>query len=102
MGIKGTVRRSIDGHIIHANIDADIIIAEKTTDGNWFLLPVPITWYHFFIDGTIITPVYISSDATSDPFIIALIEEESTTHTLTLSNYWLPFECETTTRPQNY
>jgi hypothetical protein len=34
MGIKGTVRRSIDGHIIHANIDADIIIAEKTTDGN--------------------------------------------------------------------
>ncbi|XP_073122745.1 N6-adenosine-methyltransferase non-catalytic subunit MTB-like isoform X2 [Henckelia pumila] len=28
MGIKGTVRRSTDGHIIHANIDTDVIIAE--------------------------------------------------------------------------
>lgn len=28
MGIKGTVRRNQDGHIIHANIDTDIIIAE--------------------------------------------------------------------------
>ncbi|GJM84689.1 hypothetical protein PR202_ga00382 [Eleusine coracana subsp. coracana] len=34
MGIKGTVRRSTDGHIIHANIDTDIIIAEETTDGS--------------------------------------------------------------------
>ncbi|KAJ6850519.1 methyltransferase-like protein 1 [Iris pallida] len=33
MGIKGTVRRSTDGHIIHANIDTDIIIAEEPTDG---------------------------------------------------------------------
>uniref|UniRef100_J3N310 Uncharacterized protein n=1 Tax=Oryza brachyantha TaxID=4533 RepID=J3N310_ORYBR len=32
MGIKGTVRRSTDGHIIHANIDTDIIIAEEATD----------------------------------------------------------------------
>jgi hypothetical protein len=35
MGIKGTVRRSTDGHIIHANIDTDIIIAEEPTDGNY-------------------------------------------------------------------
>jgi hypothetical protein len=33
MGIKGTVRRSTDGHIIHANIDTDIIIAEEPIDG---------------------------------------------------------------------
>lgn len=29
MGIKGTVRRTTDGHIIHANIDTDVIIAEE-------------------------------------------------------------------------
>ncbi|KAJ8542342.1 hypothetical protein K7X08_017208 [Anisodus acutangulus] len=29
LGIKGTVRRSTDGHIIHANIDTDVIIAEE-------------------------------------------------------------------------
>ncbi|KAG8095761.1 hypothetical protein GUJ93_ZPchr0013g35081 [Zizania palustris] len=34
MGIKGTVRRSTDGHVIHANIDTDIIIAEEPTDGS--------------------------------------------------------------------
>lgn len=34
MGIKGTVRRSTDGHIIHANIDTDIIIAEEPLDGS--------------------------------------------------------------------
>ncbi|KAF6157711.1 hypothetical protein GIB67_037284 [Kingdonia uniflora] len=33
MGIKGTVRRSTDGHIIHANIDTDIIIAEEPEYG---------------------------------------------------------------------
>ncbi len=33
MGIKGTVRRSTDGHVIHANIDTDIIIADEPTDG---------------------------------------------------------------------
>jgi hypothetical protein len=37
MGIKGTVRRSTDGHVIHANIDTDIIIAEEPTDGILFL-----------------------------------------------------------------
>ncbi|KAG9441308.1 hypothetical protein H6P81_017162 [Aristolochia fimbriata] len=33
MGIKGTVRRSTDGHIIHANIDTDIIIGEEPLNG---------------------------------------------------------------------
>lgn len=34
MGIKGTVRRSTDGHIIHANIDTDVIIAEEPPFGS--------------------------------------------------------------------
>ncbi|KAG6524331.1 hypothetical protein ZIOFF_014237 [Zingiber officinale] len=34
MGIKGTVRHSTDGHIIHANIDTDVIIAEGPNDGS--------------------------------------------------------------------
>ncbi|GFZ14752.1 methyltransferase MT-A70 family protein [Actinidia rufa] len=34
MGIKGTVRRSADGHIIHANIDTDVIIAEEPSYGS--------------------------------------------------------------------
>jgi hypothetical protein len=29
MGIKGTVRRSTDGHFIHCNIDTDVIVAEE-------------------------------------------------------------------------
>lgn len=39
MGIKGTVRRSTDGHIIHANIDTDVIIAEEPPYGRFFLIP---------------------------------------------------------------
>lgn len=35
MGIKGTVRRSTDGHIIHANIDTDVIIAEEPPYGEF-------------------------------------------------------------------
>lgn len=34
MGIKGTVRRSTDGHLIHANVDIDIIIDEERPWGN--------------------------------------------------------------------
>ncbi|EPS73847.1 hypothetical protein M569_00910, partial [Genlisea aurea] len=34
MGIKGTVRRSTDAHIIHANIDTDVIIAEEPPYGS--------------------------------------------------------------------
>lgn len=39
MGIRGTVRRSTDGHIIHANIDTDVIIAEEPPYGRFFLIP---------------------------------------------------------------
>ena len=31
MGIKGTVRRGTDGHLIHANIDTDIIVRYATS-----------------------------------------------------------------------
>ena len=34
MGIKGTVRRSIDGDFIHANVDIDLIIEEEKEPGN--------------------------------------------------------------------
>ncbi|XP_075083957.1 N6-adenosine-methyltransferase non-catalytic subunit MTB-like [Nicotiana tabacum] len=34
LGIRGTVRRSTDGHIIHANIDTDVIIAEEPPYGS--------------------------------------------------------------------
>lgn len=34
MGIKGTVRRSQDAHIIHANIDTDIIVTEEPKYGS--------------------------------------------------------------------
>ncbi|KAG8390610.1 hypothetical protein BUALT_Bualt01G0101400 [Buddleja alternifolia] len=50
MGIKGTVRRSTDGHIIHANIDTDVIIAEEPPYGKddlvLYKLPSPLN-YHF-------------------------------------------------------
>lgn len=28
MGLRGLVRRSLDGHFVHANIDTDVIIAD--------------------------------------------------------------------------
>eukprot|EP01105_Mastigella_eilhardi_P006526 TRINITY_DN1806_c0_g1_i1.p1 TRINITY_DN1806_c0_g1~~TRINITY_DN1806_c0_g1_i1.p1 ORF type:complete len:459 (-),score=62.80 TRINITY_DN1806_c0_g1_i1:31-1407(-) len=34
MGIKGTVRRNKDGHIIHTNIDTDVIISEEPPPGS--------------------------------------------------------------------
>ncbi|KAA8516879.1 hypothetical protein F0562_017303 [Nyssa sinensis] len=34
MGIKGTVCRNTDGHIIHANIDTDVIIADEPPYGS--------------------------------------------------------------------
>lgn len=34
MGIKGTVRRATDGHIIHSNIDTDIIVSEEMPFGS--------------------------------------------------------------------
>eukprot|EP00301_Raphidiophrys_heterophryoidea_P026789 c9327_g1_i1.p1 GENE.c9327_g1_i1~~c9327_g1_i1.p1 ORF type:complete len:323 (-),score=86.40 c9327_g1_i1:189-1157(-) len=35
MGIKGTVRRNTDGHIIHTNVDTDVLIAEEPADGSF-------------------------------------------------------------------
>lgn len=32
MGIKGTVKRSIDGDFIHANVDVDVILADQDPD----------------------------------------------------------------------
>ena len=29
VGIKGTVRRNYDGHIIHANVDTDVMLSEE-------------------------------------------------------------------------
>ena len=34
MGIKGTVRRSQDAHVIHSNVDTDIIVAEEFPFGS--------------------------------------------------------------------
>ena len=34
MGIRGTVRRSIDGDFIHSNIDIDLLIDEECEVGN--------------------------------------------------------------------
>lgn len=34
MGIRGTVRRALDGHVIHANIDTDIIVSEEPPLGS--------------------------------------------------------------------
>ena len=34
MGIRGTVRRSVDGDFIHSNIDIDLLIDEEAEVGN--------------------------------------------------------------------
>ena len=34
MGIKGTVRRALDGHVIHANCDTDVIVSEEPPLGS--------------------------------------------------------------------
>ena len=34
MGIKGTVRRNQDSHVIHSNVDTDIIVAEEFPFGS--------------------------------------------------------------------
>jgi hypothetical protein len=43
MGIKGTVRRSIDGDFIHANVDIDLIIDEEAEPGS---LDKPVEMFH--------------------------------------------------------
>lgn len=37
MGIRGTVRRSTDGHFVHCNVDTDVIIAESDPEGTSLL-----------------------------------------------------------------
>ncbi|KAK9828073.1 hypothetical protein WJX81_008698 [Elliptochloris bilobata] len=34
MGIRGTVRRAHDGHIIHSNVDTDVIVSEEPPAGS--------------------------------------------------------------------
>lgn len=34
MGIRGTVRRATDGHLIHTNIDTDVIVSEEPALGS--------------------------------------------------------------------
>jgi N6-adenosine-specific RNA methylase IME4 len=34
MGIKGTVRRSTDGHFIHCNVDTDVIVSEEQAENS--------------------------------------------------------------------
>lgn len=34
MGIKGSVRRATDGHIIHTNVDTDVIVSEEPELGS--------------------------------------------------------------------
>jgi len=34
MGIRGTVRRSVDSHFIHCNIDTDVIVGEERRDAS--------------------------------------------------------------------
>lgn len=43
MGIKGTVRRSMDGDFIHANVDIDLIISEEMEYGS---LEKPVEIFH--------------------------------------------------------
>lgn len=57
MGIKGTVRRSTDGHIIHANIDTDVIIAEEPTDGQFSTEYCNLLCYSEFLVVTFIIVV---------------------------------------------
>jgi hypothetical protein len=33
MGLKGSVRRALDGHYIHANCDTDVIVSEEPPNG---------------------------------------------------------------------
>uniref|UniRef100_A0A3B1KGD3 N(6)-adenosine-methyltransferase non-catalytic subunit METTL14 n=1 Tax=Astyanax mexicanus TaxID=7994 RepID=A0A3B1KGD3_ASTMX len=43
MGIKGTVRRSLDGDFIHANVDIDLIITDEPEMGN---IEKPVEIFH--------------------------------------------------------
>lgn len=67
MGIKGTVRRSTDGHIIHANIDTDVIIAEEPPYGQYLWMFFCIVNYQIFL---LLLAMYFVSCLNKDLFII--------------------------------
>ncbi|CAG8483916.1 8427_t:CDS:2 [Ambispora leptoticha] len=46
MGIKGTVRRSTDGHFIHCNVDTDVIISEEPPYGSRFQFLLDTSMVH--------------------------------------------------------
>jgi N6-adenosine-specific RNA methylase IME4 len=49
MGMRGTARRSTDGHLIHCNVDTDVILAEEPADGSAY--------------GNIVTRFHVSSSS---------------------------------------
>jgi len=47
MGIKGTVHRSWNGHLSHANTDLDVFITEEVSDACLFIgLSIAFTSIH--------------------------------------------------------
>lgn len=46
MGIHGTVRRSVDGDFIHANLDIDLIISEAKQPGSYGEKDKPTEIFH--------------------------------------------------------
>uniref|UniRef100_A0A5K3FE75 N(6)-adenosine-methyltransferase non-catalytic subunit METTL14 n=1 Tax=Mesocestoides corti TaxID=53468 RepID=A0A5K3FE75_MESCO len=46
MGIHGTVRRSVDGDFIHANLDIDLIISEAKSPGSYGARDKPTEIFH--------------------------------------------------------
>lgn len=34
MGIRGQVKRSLDGHVLHSNVDTDVIVSEEPPSGS--------------------------------------------------------------------
>ncbi|CAB4068226.1 METTL14 [Lepeophtheirus salmonis] len=80
MGIKGTVRRSLDGDFIHANVDIDLIIDEEAEPGS---LDKPVEMFHIiehFCLGTRRLQIF-GRDTTIRPGWLTLGPE------LTMSNF---------------
>lgn len=49
MGIRGTVRRSTDGHFVHCNIDTDVIVWEADEDGKSLSTQSHTSKHHSFV-----------------------------------------------------
>jgi hypothetical protein len=65
MGIRGTVRRSTDGHFVHCNVDTDVIVSEPDPTGmyllppsscptqlNAYTIPPPLFFFFFFFGSS--------------------------------------------------